>query len=1051
MSTSSSDSTQSNKGIVAWFANNPVAANLLMILIIAAGLMSAFTIKKRMFPDFATNTVQVAVVYPGAGTLDIEQSVLLKIEESLRDIQGIKEVKSLAWEGYGQVQAELDSGYDIDQLYDDVKTAVDGITNLPGDAEDPVVSKLEPNEQVLFVGLYGDIDKLSLQRTAQNLQDQLLTLPEVLNTNLIGDDELEISIQISESSLREYGLTFDEVANALRRGSVDVAGGSIKTSEGDIAVKTRGQAYKGIDFSDFVIRTNPDGSRLLLSDIASIYDGFEEESGLFRFNGQNTISIEIVSETQSNDLKTSAAVKEFLKEYENKLPQGVSVKIWGDISYYLEGRIDMMMENMFFGAILVFLLLSLFLRIRVAIWVIVGIPVCFLGAIWLMPNGLLPVSINMLSLFAFILVLGIVVDDAIIIGESVYTRISRHGHTTDNVIIGVNKVIVPATFGVLTTMAAFMPLLFIEGRGAPFFESITIVVIFCLFFSLVESKIILPAHLAHMKKLDQNQGPKSRITKLQDRFALWFEGVIERYYLPLIQWVTINRYITIFGFVGLMIVLGGVINSPLVRFSFFPEVPSEYVRVNLSMTSGSTIEQRNNALTRLEQAMLELDQEYRDTHPDSKGVYESINIWSMGDNEGSAFVELIKNESRSLSPQEVEEQWREKTGEIPGIQQLTFSAAQNAGGSKPVFFKLLGKNSEHLNQAADELEAYLNSYEGLFDVENSAESASEEVILDILPSGQALGLTLAELGNQVRQGFYGEEVQRIQRGREEVKVMLRYPTEERNDLKDLESVRIRTADGSQVPFFEVASVEASEGTPFIRRTDGKRSLSVSADLDTSKLEASTVVKEVMKELVPELKGKYPTVDIQTGGATQEEQSSMQQLALLTMVALLGIYALIAIPLKSYLQPIIIMGIIPFGLVGAVIGHMLLDLQLSMMSIFGLIALAGVLVNDSLILVDFINKAREQGMQLTDAVMNAGRERFRAIVLTSLTTFLGLVPITLEQSLQAQFVIPMAVSLGFGILFGTVITLMLTPALYLMVEDIKQFFRSLFGNQNLASP
>ncbi|MGB0360230.1 MAG: efflux RND transporter permease subunit, partial [Endozoicomonas sp.] len=689
MRTSSSSTTisneaalENNRGIVAWFVKNPVAANLLMILIIAAGLMSAFTIKKRMFPDFATNIVQVAVVYPGAGTLDIEQSILLKVEESLRDIQGIKEVKSLTWEGYGQVQAELESGYDIDQLYDDVKTAVDGITNLPGDAEDPVVTKLEPNEQVLFVGLYGDIEQLSLQRSAQELQAQLLTLPEVLSTNLIGDEELEISIQISEASLREYGLTFDEIAKALRGSSIDVAGGSLKTNEGDIAVKTRGQAYKGIDFADVVIRTNTDGSRLLLSEIATIYDGFEEDSGLFRFNGQNTTSIEIVSETQSNDLKTSEAVREFLKEYESKLPEGISVQIWGDTSYYLEGRIDMMMENMLFGAILVFLLLSLFLRIRVAIWVIVGIPVCFFGAIWLMPNGLMPVSINMLSLFAFILVLGIVVDDAIIIGESVYTQVSRHGHTTNNVIIGVNKVIVPATFGVLTTMVAFLPLLFVEGRGAPFFESITLVVIFCLFFSLVESKIILPAHLAHMKNLDQNQESKTAITKLQDRFSIWFEAAVERYYMPLIQWVTINRYVTIAAFFGVMIVLGGVINSPLIRFSFFPKVPSEYVQVSLAMTSGSTIEQRNNALTRLEQAMLELDQEYRDKDPKNNGLYESINIWSQGDNEGKAFVELTKNESRSLSPMEVEEQWREKTGEIPGIQKLTFSAAKNAGGSK---------------------------------------------------------------------------------------------------------------------------------------------------------------------------------------------------------------------------------------------------------------------------------------------------------------------------------------------------------------------------------
>ncbi|WP_051785688.1 efflux RND transporter permease subunit [Endozoicomonas numazuensis] len=1040
--------TENQKGFIAWFANNPVAANLLMILIVVAGLMTAFTIKKRMFPDFAVNNVQIEVVYPGAGPEDIEQSVLLKLEESLRDVTGIKKVVSITWEGYGRLRVELESGYDIDQLYDDVKTAIESVTNLPSEAEEPTVTKLEQNEQVLFISLYGDIDRLSLQRTAQTLQDELLTLPDVLKTNILGESDLEISILVSERKLREYGLTFDEVARALRVSSIDVAGGSIKTDDGDIAVKTRGQAYKGFDFYDFEIRTNADGSRLLLSDIATIHDGFEESEGLVRFNGKTAVAIEIVSETEQNDIKTAKAVKAFLEERRGSLPQGMDVKVWGDASYYLQGRMDMMMENMLYGAILVFLLLSLFLRIRVALWVIIGIPVCFLGAIWLMPNGFMPVSINMLSLFAFILVLGIVVDDAIIIGESVYTQISRHGHTTENVVAGVKRVVVPATFGVLTTMAVFIPLLMIEGSGEPFFTAISLVVIFCLIFSLVESKMILPAHLAHMKKLEQGGKNKGIVTRIQDSFANWLERFIERRYQPLIAKAVRNRYVTVSIFVGLMVILIGVIQSPLIRFAFFPDVPSEFIRVNMEMNAGSSIAERNAGLSRIEQSLFKVDEEFRDKHPEEGGLFDGMMVWSQGDTSGVVFVELTKNETRTLGPKEVAQRWRDETGEIVGVKQLNFSAGQHAGGSKPVYFRLSGADSDQLDQAAKALEKHLNSYEGLFDVENTADASADEVIVDILPSAQALGLSLADLGHQVRQGFYGEEVQKIQRGREEVKVILRYPREERNDLTDLEKVRIRTADGNEVPFYQVASVTEGEGASFIRRTDGKRSLAVSADLDTEQLDTRTVVKDVMDNFTPGLKSRYPEVNIELGGSTEEEMQSMEQLIVLTIMALMLVYALIAIPLKSYLQPMIIMGIIPFGLVGAVIGHLILNLQLSMMSIFGLIALAGVLVNDSLILVDFINKGRDQGMSLYHAAVDAGKERFRAIILTSLTTFLGLVPITLEQSLQAQFVIPMAVSLGFGILFATAITLVLTPALYLVIEDIKSGCRWLWTGQKM---
>ncbi|CAM3658652.1 efflux RND transporter permease subunit [Parendozoicomonas haliclonae] len=1036
----SSPSPTKQTGMIAWFANNSVAANLLMILILCAGIFSAFTIKKRMFPDFAVNSVVVSVPYPGASPGDVEQSVLIKIEESLRDITGIEQVVSRAWEGYGQVTVEMESGNDIDTLYDDVKTNVEGITNLPDKAEDPKISRPKNYQQVLFISLFGDIDNLSLQRQAQQLQTELLTLPEVLKTELIGENDFEISILVSEFALREYGLTFDEVATALRRSSVDIAAGSLKTSDGDISVTTRGQAYSGIDFANFVIRTHADGSRLLLSDIATIKDGFEESNHLIRFNGKPSVAVKIVSETAGNDLETSAAVRKYLETYKDTLPQGVEAKAWADVSYYLQGRVDMMMENMFYGALLVFILLTLFLRIRVAMWVMVGIPVCFLGALAVMPNDFMPVSINMLSLFAFIMVLGIVVDDAIIIGESVYTQISRHGHTTENVVAGVKRVVVPATFGVLTTMAAFMPLLLVDGRVEPFFNAISLVVIFCLIFSLVESKLILPAHLAHMKTLPQDDASKNWLHRIQDKVSAGLEWFVLEVYKPLIHVGLRNRYITLSAFLGIMVLLFGILKSPLINFSFFPDVPSDYTEVEIVMEAGSSIQARDDALTRLEQSLMRVDARHRAESPDNGGVYESTMLWSRGDTEGAVMVELRKDAIDAPTAVELTKLWRDETGIIPGVKEISFSAAENTGGSKPVFFRLYSDNSEQLQMAAADLEKHLNNYGGLFDIESSADDPTEELVIDILPTAQALGLNLAQLGSQIRQGLHGEEVQRIQRGQEEVKVMLRYPEDERDDLTDLQRVRIRTADGHEVPFSQVATVEEKLGTSYIRRKDGKRSLSVSADMDTKTMEASAVIKDVRKEFGPILSARYPAVSFDIGGASKAEQDSIGQLMSLAALALLLIYGLIAIPLKSYLQPLVIMGIIPFGLVGAVIGHLLLGLQMNMMSIFGLIALAGVLVNDSLILMDFINQGRKQGMSSIEACALAGQERFRAIILTSLTTFLGVVPIAMETSLQAAFVIPMAVSLGFGILFATFITLILTPTLYLVGQDIKAGFR-----------
>lgn len=1036
-------------GIIAWFVRNSVAANLLMAFIIMAGLVSAWTIKKKIFPDFDINTIRVDVPYPGAGPDDIEQGVVLKLEETVRDISGIKKVVAIAREGIGRLYLEVATGFDVDTVYDDVKVAVEGLGSLPEKSEQPVIAKLQQEKMVLFVSLYGDMDRLSLQRLAQQVHGELLALPQVSKATIMGERRLEIALEVSEGKLRQYGLTFAELAAQLRRSSVDIAGGAIRTPEGDISVKVRGQAYTGVAFADFVVRTGQDGSRLRLGDIARIRDGFEEDQAVVRFNGKNAVSIQIQSEGRQSDIDTARAVRQYLEKRQDSLPLGVSVDTWADISYYLQGRMTMMLENMVYGAFLVFMVLSLFLRLQVAFWVVVGIPVCFLGALWLMPQGPMPVSINLISLFAFILVLGVIVDDAIIIGESVCTEVDRNGHSLASIMAGVRRVVVPATFGVLTTMAVFLPVLFVEGQGAPFFESIGVVVILCLFFSLVESKLILPAHLAGMKPAGAAASGGAFI-RFQQGFNLGLKRFVQNIYRPLLRRAIDNRYITLSLFLGLLILTLGLAKSPLVRFVFFPKLPSDFIEVSLTMNAGASLTERNNAIDRVEQALFRLDQDYQKQYTGG-ALLDSLFVRSRGDLEGVMVAELVKSERRGMDAFEVVAQWRRYAGDIPGVEKINFSASTHAGGSKPVYFRLSGTDYRQLSQAARELAEKLAGYDGVFDVENTAEAPVSELTLGIRPEGQALGLTLADLGTQLRQGLYGEEVQRVQRGQEEVRVMLRYPRDERNDLGDLDRIRIRTADGSEVPFNEVARVKSGEGASLIRRTNGMRSVAVMAEVDTRRIEPDAIISDIEATVLPALYARYPGVSSGLDGASLEQKNLIQQLVIAGIMALFLVYALIAIPLRSYLQPVVIMAIIPFGLVGAVIGHILFNIAFSLLSLYGLIALAGVLVNDSLILVDCINQGRRQGLEIKDALIKAGCLRFRAIILTSLTTFLGLVPITLESSLQAQIVIPMAVSLAFGILFATVITLFLIPALYIAGLDLRCYFRRLWRGPARQSP
>ena len=1062
-----SETITRREGIIGWFVRNHVAANLMMFAIIGLGLYSGLNLRQQTTPDFDINYVSVRVPYLGAAPEEVEEGVVIKIEEAIQDTKGIKKIKSTSSEGLGSVRAEVEIGADINEVLNEIKAKVDAISTFPELTEKPVVYKVEIPTGILFVSIYGNLDEYQRKNIAEEMKDELLNFPEIKSINLLGDRNFEISIEVTENTLREYDLTMSEISAAIRASSIDLPGGRIRTDGGDILLRTKGQVYTGEEFGALVLRTYPDGSRLLLSDIANIDDGFVESRSWGRFNGQSTLDMEILAAQAENEIETADRVKEYISEKSSSLPEGINLEVWGDRSIYLQDRLDMMSKNMLQGAILVFIVLSLFLRLKVAIWAVIGIPIAFFGALWLMPVGPFPVTINMISLFGFIMVLGIVVDDAIIIGESIYTKIRADGHSIENVIKGAQKVALPATFGVLTTIAAFAPMLFVTGFAGPFFKAMSVVVILCLFFSIIESKLILPAHLAYAKIDEINEeeifSPYSNIPwyKRPSRFfqrANRFvqnnlHSIIENKYAPLIEKAVRNRGLTIATFLSALIIIIGILNSGITKFVLFPEVPGDYVVVELTMIDGSSAESRDEVINRIEQAALDINDEWLEKYPNDLPPINKMGAYTggmtelgtpvAGDNIGLLVAEL-PFENRKVSVLELENMWRDKVEDMPGVKKLTFDSGRNIGGGSSISFNILGEDIKQLEEASKQLERKLTEYEGVFDIRSSLNVGGEEIKLDIKPQAESLGLSMASVGRQVRQAFYGEEAQRIQRGKNEIKVMVRYPEEDRTSIGNLESMRIRNNNGDEIPFSSVATASFGKAYSSIIRENGIRVVTVSADADSSTVEPRRVISDITENYIPEMRDKFPQLKFDLEGSSSETVKLVQELTNASIAALFLIYILIAIPLKSYLQPIIIMSVIPFGLIGAVIGHIVLNEAISMFSLFGLVALAGVVVNDSIIMVDFINKARQEGMDIIQAVVNSGTQRFRAIILTSLTTAIGLMPIMTETSTQAQFVIPMAISIAFGIVFATVITLFLVPCLYVLQDDFILKLKSLLG-------
>ncbi len=1052
---------------IEWFAKNQVAANLLMILILVGGAVTAFSVKKEVFPEFSLDQINISMVYLGASPEEVEEAVCVRIEEAIQGVDGISQITSTASEGSGRVVVDLELSADISRVVDDVKSRVDAIDTFPEETEKPIIQEVTARRQVIDIAVWGDADERTLKVVAERARDQLLAMPGITQVDLTNARPYEISIEISEKNLRRHGLTFEQVARAIRFSSLDLPAGSVKTEGGEILLRTKGQAYRGREFEDLVLISRPDGTHLRLGEVARVVDGFADTDQMSRFQGKPALVLQVYRTGDQAALEIAENVHSYIETAQPAMPEGLNLTAIQDSSKILRDRLDLLARNGRNGLILVVLTLALFLRFRLAFWVSLGIPISFLGAMWLLPG--MDVSINMISLFAFIVVLGIVVDDAIIVGENVFTHQSQHGGRLKGAIEGTQEVSVPVIFAVLTTVAAFMPLVAVEGIMGKMMRNIPLVVIPCLLFSLVECLFILPAHLSHMKRQKasngagegksgaKQEGPWGRF---QTRIADGLQWLIDRAYRPSLELGLKWRYVTAAVGVATLIITLGFVGGGWIGFVFMPPVESDFVSASLTMPQGTPVDVTSEALRVIEASAGELRQEMiAETGQDpfrtvsaSIGGQPRAQQGPPGMTQGQAsaahlgevFIELTPAEERDFTSDEVMNRWRDRTAAIPDVVELKFNASLFSAG-EDINVQLTGADIDELRTAANELKLRLAEYAGVFQIADSFREGKKEIRLNIKPAAEVLGLSLIDLGRQVRQAFYGEEAQRIQRGRDDVRVMVRYPESERRSIGNLEAMRVRTPDGREVPFSEVAVMEQGRGYATIKRVDRRRSVNVTADVDDTQTTSGVVLSDLRANVLPEILASHPGVVYTLEGQEAEMRDSMGGLQRGFTIALILIYALLAVPLKSYAQPLVIMSAIPFGIVGAVWGHVIMGMPLTMLSMFGIVALAGVVVNDSLVMVDFINRKRKGGVDLAVAVRRAGVVRFRPILLTSVTTFLALLPLLLEKSMQAKFMVPMAVSLGFGVIFSTFITLVLVPAGYMIMEDLKQGFGNLPGN------
>ncbi|MDL2286316.1 efflux RND transporter permease subunit [Desulfococcaceae bacterium OttesenSCG-928-F15] len=1018
-----------NRGSIAWMARNHVAANLIMLVMLLGGFILFTTIKQEVYPEYSMGRVTVSVSYPGAGPAEVEQGIILALEEAVQGLEGVDKILSTASEGLGSIRIETIEGTDINRFSQNVQREVDRISTFPEGAENPRILVDSRMREAMAIAVYGPQAEYVLREAAERLRDRLLQEEGITQVALTGVRDYEISVWISQEVLRRYGLTLEEVAARLAAASIEMGGGRLDTQGGEVLLRMKERRYAAADYRNTAILTRTDGSRLLLGDIARVEEGFEDSDNRAFFNGYPSVMVSLYRIGHETPTSVSKAARKALAAYSQNLPQGISVDVVRDSSRSFQERADLLLRNALYGLIIVFCLLALFLELRLAFWVTFGIPVSFLGAFLVL--SMLDFSINMISMFAFIITLGIVVDDAIVVGENIYSKRQKGWGFLDASIFGAREMATPVVFSVLTNVVAFIPIFFVPGSLGKTFRELPIVVTAVFLVSLLESLYILPAHLGYQR---EKSWIFDKIASFQGRFAALFTRFVDGVYAPLVRKSIRYRYLVLSIACAVLFITFGYMQSGRMGLELFPRIEADYAYCEATLPFGSSKERATSVHNRLVASARKLV-------ANGGGKDLSLGIFSqIRQNVVSVRVYLTPPDVRPVATSDFVAGWREDVGPVAGLENISFESDRGGPGSgKALTIEISHRDIPTLETAARHLAAELSSFPLVSDVDNGAAHGKRQVDIVMRPEGERMGLTSREVAKQIRASFQGVEALRFQRGRNEVTVRVRLPDAERLRLEHLEDLVIRTPDGVEVLLRDVVRLESGRAYTKIQRRGGRRILTITANI-TPSWRAGEVVTALENNVFPDLLAQYPGLTASFEGRQADMRDSTTRLIQGLFLAMLAVYALLAIPFKSYFQPLIIMGCIPFGVIGAVFGHLLMGYSLSMMSLFGIVALCGVVVNGSLVLIDLANRFRLGGAGVIESIENSSLSRFRPIILTTLTTFGGLAPMIFETSRQARFLIPMAISLGFGILFASLITLIVVPAFYVMVEDIHFFFR-----------
>ena len=1032
--------------LIASFARNTVFANIVLVIILLAGTLAAFSMVRETFPQFSLDMIQIMVPYPGADPEEVEEGICRKIEEAVESIEGIKEYTTSSRENVGSAFLEVHEDYELDDVLEQVRSQVDSIPTFPVDAEKPIIREMLLRSEVVILGLSGQMSERRLKEWAENIKDEIQQLPEVSQVEIYGMREYEIAIEVSEERLREYGLTFAQVTAAVRQSNLNLAGGTIRTLGEEIRVRTMGRKYTGKELSSIVVLARPAGEIITLDRLARVRDGFAEDPIQLTVNGEQAALLVVLKTEEEDALAISKAVGQFVERTQDEVPEGANILLLFDISTMLRARINLLVRNGIIGLCLIFFILWVFLDIRLSFWAGMGMPISVAGALailWGMGE-----TINMISLFGLIMVIGIVVDDAIVVGEAIFFHRKQGEPPIKAVVEGVKEVGMPVIAAVTTTIVAFLPLAYVGGVLGKFIHILPIVVIACLAISLVECLILLPAHLSHLPDPNAEDGVRNPIARRINRFHQWtsrgLEWFVENIYGPFLKKTLAWRYISLSVAFCFLFITIGIIRGGILKFEVFPNIDGFIMTSTVEFPGGTPPEVTRDAVRQIEDALKRLAD--RIETPSGERLFKHHfslvgsslqQIPKIGPNVGSVQAVLLESEKRGIHTDDLLVRWEKEVGTVPGVVAMTFEGMGHGPPGAPIEIWLQGQDMDDILAAADDLQARLRQFEGVYQVRSDFIPGKNEMRLELRPEARAMGITVDDLARQVYAGYYGEEALRLQRGRDDVRVKVRYTEDERSRVSGLERIRIRTNQGHEVPLLSVAEVAFSPGYSTITRTNGLRRVKVSTEVDSHKANTSEVLDALSEGFFDQLEARHPGLIVTVQGDKKRTRETFGSLFVGFPLAMFGMFMIIATMFRSYTQPFVIMFTVPFGFIGATWGHVLLGHNLSMMSVFGMVALAGVVVNDAIVMIERINENLAEGMPFFQAIQQGGARRFRAVFLTTVSTVGGLTPLIMETDMQAQIVLPMAISLAAGVAFATTLTLVLVPSMLVILNDLRR--------------